>query len=97
MTIGCFFTYLLEIKILKSFLEKHLHFACFGDILYQLPTNRRKTMEDMEQYINECEELLEDTIGSLARIADEHKAMEAELAEEFIKRIKEHFHIEHAI
>ena len=47
--------------------------------------------EEVNTSISECEETLEDCIGSLARIADEHNVVETVLVDTFCDSLKEHF------
>ena len=47
----------------------------------------------MQEFINECDELLEDTRGQLAYLAEEYNADLSVLVKEFIARLKEDLNV----
>jgi chromosome condensin MukBEF complex kleisin-like MukF subunit len=49
--------------------------------------------KEMQEYIAECEILLEETVGQLAYIADTYNADLDELTNFFVKSLKEELHI----
>lgn len=48
-------------------------------------------IDECVTFTSDCEEALEDCIGSLARIADEHNVVETVLVDTFCDLLKEHF------
>jgi hypothetical protein len=49
--------------------------------------------QSMKEFINDCDELLEDTRGQLAYLAEEYNADLNVLTKEFISKLKEELNI----